>query len=87
MKNIQKFEKFNESKVEELPKDLIEKLKGLSNDDIKLFFTQENTDNLPEPAKSYVLSGKDTYTMGPKINAIEQILLVEVADRWLKGKL
>lgn len=64
-------------------KDLIH----LSNSQIKLCFTTEDRSKLPSPVKEFVEGGKDTFSMGNRINRVENLMTNIIVDRFIKGQL
>lgn len=59
----------------------------LSNSEIKLCFTTEDNTKLPSPVKEFVEGGKDTFTMGNRINRVESLMINIIVDRFINGQL
>jgi len=59
----------------------------LSNSEIKLCFTTEDRNKFPSPVKEFVDGGKDTFTMGNRINRVEKLMMNIIIDRFLNGQL
>jgi hypothetical protein len=60
---------------------------GLTNSEIKLCFTTEDISKMPKAIREYVEEGKETYTMGNRINRIENLMMQIIVDRFIKGEL
>jgi hypothetical protein len=61
-------------------------LEFLTSDQIKQFYKSEGKPEL-SPIKEYVEKGKDTYTMGSRINRVEKILNLIIVERFLNNTL
>ena len=65
-----------------------EDLINLSSDEIKQFFEVEHYQDIKNTIiKEYVSGGKDTYTIGDRINRIEKILMIIIVERFLSNTL
>lgn len=63
-------------------------LEFLTSEQIKSFYKAENqTDFNISPIKEYIENGKDSYTMGNRINRVEKILNLIVVERFVNGTL
>lgn len=60
---------------------------GLTNTEIKKVLTSENISDAPMVIREYVEEGKETYTMGNRINRVEKLLMEIIVDRFIKGEL
>jgi hypothetical protein len=68
----------------------IKYLEKLTDSELKSFFITENTEDFSDDGrigeiKRYILSGKQNFTMGEKINKIERLAILVVVDRWLNS--
>lgn len=64
-----------------------EDLKFLTSEQIKDFYTRENISEIISPIKEYVEGGKDDYTMGSRLNRVENMLNLIVVERFINGTL
>lgn len=64
-----------------------EDLIHLSNSEIKLCFTSEDISKLPSPVKEFIEDGKDTFTMGNRINRVENLTTNIIVERFINGQL
>lgn len=62
-----------------------ELLEGLTNSQIKRFFTSEDWKTAPSPIREYIAEGKDIFEIGNRINRVERLLTNIIVDRFLKG--
>lgn len=62
-------------------------LEFLSSKEIKEYYRKENVDDLPSPIKEYVEKGRDSFTMGPRLNRVEKLLNIIIVERFLNDKL
>lgn len=61
-----------------------EDLEFLSNEQIKAFYKAEDIMLMPSPIKEFVLTGKDRFEMGRKINRVEKLLNNIIVKRFLQ---
>jgi hypothetical protein len=64
-----------------------EMLEGLTNSEIKEFFTTENWRDSPSPIKEYLEGGKDNFELGSRINRTERLLSSIIVGRFISGQL
>lgn len=83
-KHVQTFEGFVGNSNDSLTKT---DLDNMSNDDIKKAFKVEDYTQMPSPIKEYIVAGKESFTMGPRSNHVEKLLMQIVVDRFLDGRL
>ena len=76
------------NKLIEMAKINKEDLINLSSDEIKQFYEAEHYQNIKNPIiKEFVSGGKDTYTIGNRINRVENILNLIIVERFLTNTL
>lgn len=62
-------------------------LEHLTNEQLRSFFTDEDIENLPQPILDFVKDGKETRSMGERLNRVERLINIIVVDRFVDGKL
>lgn len=63
-------------------------LEFLTSEQIKSFYKAENqTEFNISPIKEYIENGKDSYSIGNRINRVEKILNLIVVERFVNGTL
>jgi len=63
-------------------------LEGLTSDEIKSFYTSENTTVFHiSPIKEYLVEGKDIYELGNRINRVERLLNIIIVERFINNTL
>ena len=73
-----------EEEIDEL--NIEDTLTSLSNEEIKNFFITESPRKISsEIIRNYVESGKDNYTMGQRLNLVEEELVKIITNRFING--
>lgn len=64
-------------------------IEKLSNDELRVFFLAEDIEDPRTPfvIQNYVLQGKETFTMGDRINEVEKLIMTVITDRFVKGEI
>lgn len=64
-------------------------IENLTNEELRVFFFTENIEDSRTPAiiKDYVLQGKETFSMGERINEVEKIIMTVVTERFISGEI
>ena len=65
-----------------------DKLEHLTNEEIKGFYTSENTLQYHvSPIKEFLEEGRDSYELGMRVNRVEKILNLIIVERFINGLL
>jgi len=63
-------------------------LEGLTSNEIKSFYTSENTTVFHiSPIKEYLEEGKEIYELGNRINRVERLLNIIIVERFINNTL